>query len=305
MKASLIPLCLLLAAVWLGGVAFIRGAEAGTMRYLYNAPESVLDKRYVYTWKILETALEKTRVKYGPFVMEPAEFMTENRQTFELKHATGKLTVMYLGTTPELEHDLVPVRIPVDKDLEGYCVFLIRKERQPLFDAVRNLADLRQFKYGLGLGWIDVDILRANQFTVVTGSSYDGLFEMAENGRFDVFLRSAVEVIDEYEPRRERMGDLCIETNLALFYPMPMYFWFSANEEGRRLAARAEEGMRQMIADGTYDRIFAEYQNDKIARLDLKHRRIFRIPNPQLGPETPFQDRRLWFDPDTYQLPPG
>ncbi len=128
---------------------------------------------------------------------------------------------------------------------------------------------------------------------------------MVENGRFDVFLRSAVEVIDEYEPRREKMADLAIEPHLILYYPMPMYFWFSPTDEGRRLAARAEEGMRQMIADGTYDRIFAEYQNYKIARLDLKHRRIFKLTNPQLGPETPFQDKQLWFEPNTYQLPPG
>ncbi len=172
MKASPIPFRWLLALVALEGVAFAQPTPgASPMRYLYNAPESSLDKRYVYTWKILETALEKTRAKFGPYVMEPAAVMTENRQAFELKHATGKLTVMYLGTTPELERDLVPIRIPVDKNLEGYNVFLIRKERQPRFDAVQTLADLRQFKYGLGLGWIDVDIQRANQFTFVTGSN--------------------------------------------------------------------------------------------------------------------------------------
>ena len=40
----------------------------------------------------------------------------------------GSLTVMYLGTRPEFEKELMPVRIPVDKNLGGYMVFLIRKE---------------------------------------------------------------------------------------------------------------------------------------------------------------------------------
>jgi ABC-type amino acid transport substrate-binding protein len=271
------------------------------MRYLYNAPESGLDKRYLYHWTILKTALEKTIPKYGPYALQPSESMTERRQTYELKNVTGKLTVMYLGTTPEMERDLLPIRIPVDKNLGGYSVFLIRKESQKRFDPINSLDDLRKFKFGLGLGWIDVDILRSNRFEVVTASCYDCLFEMVENKRSDLAFRGVIEVIDEYEQRKQAMPDLTIETNLIFYYPMPMYFWFSKTDEGKRLAARAEEGMRAMIDDGTYDRIFAEYQDYKIERLRLKERRIFRIGNPFLGPETPFADKRLWFTPETYK----
>jgi ABC-type amino acid transport substrate-binding protein len=276
---------------------------APPMRYLHHPPESALDRRYVYHWRILETALEKTRGTYGPYVMESSAFMTEKRQAFELANATGRLTVMYLGTTQELERTLIPIRIPVDKNLGGYCIFLIRKDRRQDFAGVRTLDDLRRFSYGLGLGWIDVDILRASGFTVVTGSNYDGLFEMLINRRFDVFLRAAVEVIDEYEARKTAMPDLQIEDSLIFYYPLPMYFWFSKTDEGRRLARRAEEGMRLMIADGTYDRIFAEFQGYKIERLHLKDRRIFKIENPLLSPATPFADKRLWFDPQTYRPP--
>lgn len=290
-------LLILTAAAALTGVA----QAAGVMRYLYHPPESQLDQRYLYHWKILETALEKTTARFGPYLMQPAEFMTEKRQTYELMHATGRLTVMYLSTTRELEQQLIPVRIPVDRNLGGYCLFLIRKQDQERFQSINSLDELRQFRYGLGLGWIDVGILQANQFKVVTGSSYDGLFEMLNNRRFDVFLRAAVEVLDEYEQRRTAMPDLFIEPGLLLYYPLPMYFWFPKTAEGKRLAERAEAGMRMMIADGTYDRIFSEYQDYKIERLQLKNRKIFRIENPNLGPETPFEDRRLWFDPQTYR----
>ncbi len=279
----------------------VRAADAGPMVYRYDAPESALDQRYRYHWKILETALETTRAAYGPYELVPSELMTEARQTFELENATGKLTVMYLGTTSDLEQRLIPVRIPVDKNLGGYCVFLIRKERQADFDRVQSLADLRNLRFGLGFGWLDVDVLRGNAFQVVTGSSYEGLFEMLLNDRFDGFLRGAVEVLDEYQERQAKMPDLHIEDHLLFYYPMPMYFWFSKTDEGRRLAERAEHGMRLMIQDGTYDRIFSEYQDWKIERLDLAHRRAFKIPNPLLGPETPFDDRRLWFDPETYR----
>lgn len=289
-------------ALALGLAALPAATPAGEpMTYVYHAPESALDQRYLYHWEILRTALERTRGRWGPFRMVESEPMTERRQRFELESASGKLTVMYLSTVPELEERLIPVRIPVDKDLGGYCVLLVRREDRHRFEGVRSVSDLRRFKIGLGYGWIDVDILRANGFEVVTGSSYEGLFEMLVHRRFDAFLRAATEVLDEVAQHRAALPDLFIEESLVLFYPLPMYFWFPRTDEGRRLAARAEEGMREMIADGTFDAIFDRYQRRKIEGLRLKQRRILRIENPFLGPETPLADRRLWFDPATYR----
>jgi len=289
------------ALLVLAAVAAAERPAPAPMTYLYHPPESSLDRRYEYHWEILRTALDKTAAKWGPYRMVASEEMSERRQAFELKNATGKLTVMYLSTTPDFEAHLIPVRIPVDRNLGGYCVFLIRKGEQARVDAARTLDDLRQLRFGLGLGWIDVDILSANGFRVVTGSSYDGLFEMLVQKRFDVFPRAAVEILDEYAERREALPDLEIEKNLVFYYPLPMYFWFPKTEEGRRLAARAEEGMWAMIADGTYDQVFDKYQRHKIETLQLKRRRMLAVDNPLLGPETPFADHRLWFDPRTYR----
>ena len=290
----------ILAPALIAGASLLAGIAQASQRamvYIYNAPESQLDQRYLYQWDVLRTALERTTKKWGPFVMKQSERMSEQRQAFELMNQSGKLTVMYLGTKPEFEKNLVGIHIPVDKNLGGYCVFLIRKDDEPKFTSVRTLDDLKQFKFGLGLGWIDVAILEANGFDVVTGSSYDGLFEMLEQKRFDIFLRGAVEVLDEYDERVHKLPDLTIEKRFILYYPLPMYFWFQRTDEGRRLAKRAEEGMRSMIADGTYARIFNQYQRWKIDRLHLKERTIFRISNPFVGPQTPFSDKRLWFDP--------
>jgi hypothetical protein len=279
-------------------------AEPGPMTYIYNGPETANDVRYEYHWEILRAALEKTRARYGPYLMQRSKAMTEERQAHELMGATGELTVMYLDTRPEFEKNLIGIHIPVDKGLVGYRVFLIRADRRKDFRGIGSLDELRRFSFGLGLDWIDVAILRNSGFKVVTGSNYDGLFEMLVNRRFDVFLRGAVEVLDEVELRRTAMPELCIEDSLCLYYPLPMYFWFPRTEEGRLLAARAEEGMRAMIADGSYDLIFDHYEGRKIESLHLKDRRLFRIENPFLGPEIPFADKRLWFDPKTYSPKP-
>ena len=271
------------------------------MNYIYNAPESAIDVRYIYEWEILRTALEKTKKRYGNYQMVKAEVMTEKRQAFELTHPNSKISVMYLGTTPTFEKNLIAIHIPVDKNLEGYNIFLIRQEMKLNFMNIKTLDDLRKFSFGLGYGWLDVNILHDSGLNVVTGSSYDGLFEMLINKRFDIFLRSAVEISDEVEERKTTMPELFIEDSICFYYPMPMYFWFSKTEEGKRLAARAEEGMRLMIADGTYDQIFDRYFQHKIEKLHLKTRKLFTIKNPLLGPETPFANKRLWFDPNTYK----
>lgn len=280
----------------------VHGAEP--MRYVYHPPESAMDKRYLYVWRILETALERTTATYGPYVMEPSVFMTEQRQAFELRTASGKLTVMYVDTRPAFERELLAVHVPVDKGLVGYRVFLIRKPDRPKFAAIANLDELRTLKFGIGTDWVDVGILKASQFDVVTGSSYDGLFEMLLHQRFDVFARGANEVTAEFDERKAAMPGLCIEETLCLYYPTVMYFWFAKTKEGERLAARAEAGMRRMLDDGTYDRIFTEFYGAAIEQLRLKSRKLFRIPNPFLGPETPLQEARLWFDPQTYQPTP-
>ncbi len=253
------------------------GLTAGTERadaddgdrylYIYNAPESASDRRYDYQWEILRTALEKTKGKYGAYKLQPSAPMSEKRQTIELTNGSGALTVMHLGTTPEFERDLLPIRIPVDKNLSGYMVYLIRQEDQAKFSAVQTLDDLRGFSIGQGLGWIDVDILQHSDFDVVTGSDYDGLFHMLLAKRFDAFQRSAAEIIDEFEQRKDKMPGLHIEQDILFYYPLPMYFWFSKSEQGERMAARAREGMMAMIEDGTYDAIFSKYNEYKIACL--------------------------------------
>lgn len=276
--------------------------KGNIMTYIYNGPESNLDIRYNYQWEILRTALEKTKVKFGQYEMKPSKPMTEPRQTVELMEASGKLSVMYLDANPELEKKLIAIHIPVDKNLVGYRIFLINREDKDKYKNINNIEELKTYTYGQGADWIDVGILKNSGFKVVTGNNYEGLFEMLLNRRFNIFLRGAVEIIDEVEQRKVKMPDLYIEENICIYYPLPMYFWFSKTEEGKRLAERVEMGMNIMIDDGTYDKIFKKYHGEKIKKLNLKNRKIFEIPNPNLGPETPFNNKKLWFDPRTYKL---
>ena len=284
---------------WIGATPCRAESE---MVYVLNGPQSPADHRYDFHWEILKTALERTSVKYGPFRIEKSSPMSEARQTQELLDATGKLTVMYLGTSLERERDLIPVRIPVDKNLSGYFVLLIRSDNAEKFRDVQSLNGLQKFTFGLGVDWLDNLVYEHNGLRVTKGSDYDGLFEMLLNRRFDAFPRSGVEVMREYTQRKASMPDLFIEETILVYYPWPMYFWFSKNSEGQRLSARAAEGMWSMIENGTYDKIFEKYFHDDIERLNLKKRRTIELKNPRLTPATPLQDKRLWFIPTAPEL---
>jgi ABC-type amino acid transport substrate-binding protein len=273
------------------------GIDSTVMDYVYNAPESEKDSRYLYHWEILKAALEKTNKEFGPYRMISSKVMTEKRQLSELQESTGEITVMYQVTTQELESTLLPVRIPVDKNFGGYRVMLIRAEDQKKMNDIRTIDDFRELSIGQGYGWIDVDILKHNGFRIVTGSNYEGLFKMLANKRFDVFSRSAIEVQEEYEKRKAVLKDLRVEDSLLLYFPLPMYFWFTKNKDGSRLAQRVEKGMRTMIADGSYDELFKKYHGTKAEKLHLKKRRVFVLENPFLVSETPFQDHKLWYNP--------
>ena len=280
--------------------ATFHASEPPPMTYIAIGPESATDVRHEYTWEMLRAALECTTAAYGPYRLQAAEAMAVDRQAHELRQATGKLTTMYMDTRPAFERDLIGVHIPIDKGLVSYRVLLIRRQRRDDFSSISTLDDLRRFSFGLGVGWIDTAIMRHNGFTIVTGSNYEGLFEMLENQRFDVFLRSAMEVLDEVQRRQTAMPDLYIEDTICLYYPLPLYFWFAKNETGRQLAARLEDGLWMMIGNGTFDRIFDRYQRHNIEVLQLAKRKLLKLENPFIGPETQLQDKRLWLDLQTY-----
>ncbi|MBC7712009.1 MAG: transporter substrate-binding domain-containing protein [Rhizobacter sp.] len=266
------------------------------MNYIYHPPESPLDVRYNYHWDVLKAALQVTEKKYGKFHMKPSIFMTEDRQVRELAKKESKISIMIRETNNEFESKFIPVRIPIDRNLIGYRVLLINKKDKDLFKSVNSLEDLKKFSLGQGAGWGDVDILQKAGFKVSTEVYYDKIFEGLAKGEYQAFPRAATEVVDEFEKRKDKMPELMIEENIMLYYPLPTYFWFSKTDHGRKLAARTQEGMETLVANGTLEKLFEKYYKTDIAGLKLKKRKLFKIPNPMLPLDTPFQDKRLWVD---------
>jgi len=275
----------------------VQGRIHAEMTYVYGyiGPSDDHDN---YVYAVLDEALSRTRGKWGAYLLRTVPEVPRNRQIRELETGTGSITLAVLGTAHDIGEHLRPVLIPVDKGLVGYRLLLIRRSEQAKFATVRDLDDLKLFTFGQNFTWDDVDILRANGLTVETGDDFDGLFQMLNRSRFDAFPRGIGEIGREFAEHQQLYPALQIEKTLVLHYPLPIYFWFSRGAEGEKLAARLEEGLRSMLADGSYDGIFWKYNRTMVKRLDLSRRRVLELNNPLLPADTPLDDARLWLSSD-------
>lgn len=287
----------LLMALWLAAGS----AAAAPARVVYPLTSlNDVDSRYEYDWAVLRVALQKTEARYGPFELsQSTHAMSSQRVAQELLMPGGRINIFARATSPELERQYLPVRLPIDKGLLGYRIFLIRETDLSRFAAVRAMNDLRKLRVGQGKDWVDVPLLRTAGFSVVEGTSYPGLFAMLAAGRFDFFSRGIDEAQREFKERADAYPEMKIEPTLLLHYPLPLYFFTRRDEEGRQLAKRVTEGMEMMIKDGSLNALFQQYKGDSIKAAGLFTRRVLRLPNPQLTPETPLSRGELWFNPLT------
>ncbi|MCP3924721.1 MAG: amino acid ABC transporter substrate-binding protein [Desulfobacterales bacterium] len=258
-------------------------------------PEQKQDQRNLYYFDVLRLALDKTIDTDGPYKFKMAKSAMLQRRSIE-SLATGQLIdVMWTMTSKKREERLLPIRIPILKGLLGHRVFIIRKQDKEKFALINTLEDLKKLTAGQGHDWPDTVILKANGLKVMAGSNYDGLFHMLQHGRFDYFPRGVNEPWAEI--RLHKNKGLIVETTLLLEYPAPLYFF--VNKQNLKLADRIERGLRLAIQDNSFDRLFRNHPaNKEIFDLaNMKNRKIFKLKNPLLPPETPLKERALWYTP--------
>lgn len=243
-----------------------------------------------YSLGLLKIALSYYGKRYK--LESTSENYSQGKQIEELKH--GNLSVLWAGTSTELEDDLRPIRIPLFKGLLGSRVFIIRRDKQHLFNNIRTLEDLKRIRLGQGTTWADTAILKSADLNVVTTQKYPGLFYMLEGERFDAFPRGVHEPWSEIREHKEL--NLTVETGLMVVYRMPLYFFVS--KENKKFARDLEQGLEKAIADGSFDDFFNSNRlvTDVLKNANMDQRRIFYIDNPFAHPKTPVDRKELWYN---------
>ena len=286
-----------------GGFAYAQGmtnakpSSTSVMRIIYPADEDKDDGRFADLREILTMALEKTKAEFGPYELQSSlNFMNGRRARASLD--SGELTVIWTSTSVEKEKALLPIRIPIRKGILGYRVLLINADQQAHFDRIQKAADLKDLRIGQGTGWDDGRLYR-HLGTEVVEAKYSNLFRMLRHERFDAIPLGINEAMASLQRAEGGEGRLTIEKNILIYYPWPYYFFVARHQEV--LHKRLETGLRLMLKDGSLDAIFWKYNAKAIEQLNLKQRRLIRIENPLLPPETPLKDASLWYTPNMHK----
>lgn len=227
-----------------------------------------------YFYSLLDLVLAKTAATDGDYeiVLYP-KIINYERYLQGVK--IGIMDVIWTNTDKSREIELLPVHIPILKELNSYRVFFIRKEEQEIFDQVKTLDDLRKLKCGQGSSWPDTTILRNNGFHVVTAIRQDSLQKMLESKRFDFYPRGLYEIWREQAANTD--ANIVIEKNIMIYYDSPIYFF--VNKNNKKLAERIERGLNIAINDGSFDRLFFSVANFKRGYEEQTNgkRRLFKL----------------------------
>jgi hypothetical protein len=266
---------LLCTSAWAGGVV------------TYPSPESKADRRNDYAVELLRLALQESG---GGWELRASQsVMNQDRAFADLKRG-GTLRVAWAMTSTQRELQATPIRIPIYKGLIGWRLPLVHASQSGLLAQVSNLNQLKRFTAGQAREWPDTQVLEDNGLRVVSGASYEGLFNMLAHRRFDYFPRSIVEVWDEARERRSQ--GIMVDQNIALYYPAAVYFFVNNNDPG--LAEALDTGLERAIADGKFDRLFYSYFAGVIEEARLNQRRTIELVNPNLPLSTPLSRKELW-----------
>ncbi|MEO3677985.1 substrate-binding periplasmic protein [Rheinheimera fenheensis] len=259
---------------------------------IYSWPATMLDDpRGHYPIALLHLALEKAGSHYHPI---PSKRDQAQWRTLRQLESGNGMDVVWTFTSVEREEKLLPVRIPIDRGLLGWRLLLIRQQDSERFKNITTSEQLQGLRAVQGHDWPDFAILQHNQFDVIPSTFYAGMFAMLQLGRVDYFPRSLTEIPSELHSKASYR--LTIADNLVLHYPAPLYYFVHPSRP--QLAQAIEQGLRQAMADGSMQQLFLQHFADAIAQARLTERRIIRLENPFLHPDTPLNNHSLWFNPE-------
>ena len=268
-----------------------------TETILINNSLSAHDSRYTYPKHLLQRILEVTEPEFPAAEIKTVKYIMKRARTLRELEQGQTLHVMAEAPKPEWNNKLLSVRIPIRKGIQGYRLFLIKKQNQARLNSIDSLDEFKLLTTGSGIGWSTTRVLKDNQFNIVTGSDYEGLFGMLMLNRFTTFGRGINEAFDELAQHEEKYPELTIDKKFVLFIPLPTYFFVTPKKP--KLRDRIEIGLKKLISTGEFETIFQQEFGPLIAKANLANRTMFKISNPNLTQEDPVNIDSYWFNPQS------
>lgn len=244
-----------------------------------------------YIVEILRLAIQKSGANYT-IVKSTDPTVPQARQIFDMSQNQGKLDVIWTMTSDEREAQLRAIKIPIDKGFFGWRIPFIHGDQPRIFNKVKSINDLAQYRAGQGTQWPDTDILRHNGLPVVTGSD-ESLANMLSAKRFDYFPRPIIAIWNEQKNLEYR--NFLIDKTFVLHYPTAFYFFVAPKQ--KQLADDLKRGLERAVEDGSFERTFNKYFAGFIKAANIKKRYIFELKNPLIKEGSLPSNPKFWFQP--------
>jgi hypothetical protein len=240
-----------------------------------------------YKGEVLALILEKSKAKYGPYVMKKGAQQEWSQSQSYKQLEQGNLDLMSSMTNFAREQSGLPIRYCLYKGLLGVRIGMGTPSAVAALEGIQSREALNQVKLGQVFDWPDYDIQTEAGLQVLRLTSVASSIERLKIGTFQLLPLGIVEVAPI-----ARQYDLKTISTWAIAYPTAYYFFVSKKRP--ELAERLEYGFEQAIKDHSFDQLFDKRIGPLVAAADLNHRKLFHIRNPYLPKATPLARKELW-----------
>lgn len=267
---------------WLQGVTALTLApawpvHAQELTLTLRAPDSEQDLRNAYVREAIQLALDKTRATDGGYRLLVSTPMNKRRALLEAAQQAFPNFLVVTGPEAGRAAGLVPVLFPIHLGVNRYRTCFVHAQKREQLRLAETLEAVARLRHVQGKGWADVDILRANGFTVAEVTGYESLFQMVALGRVDLFCRSVLEIGQEWQAHSGLKG-LALDDSLLLVYDLPQYLY---THPGNQAAIeRVGRGLRLAFADGSLQALLRQHLQPSLALLNLAQRRVINLAVP-------------------------
>ena len=283
---------LMVSACILVATLLSMNASAAVWNIVYPRALADGDVRNDYPVALLTLALNKTRVRYQ---LTPSDRIMLQGKALRQLRENRTVNVVWSMTDKQREMDLLPIRVPINKGLIGWRVFLVHRDKLSAFAGVKTLGTLQGYIPVQGEDWPDTKILQSNGFDVETVPDFLESFGMISRYQADFFPRSVIEVLSELK-MNSIDPDIVLEKSLAVRYPSAMYFF--VNRANSTLAKLIKTGLERAIEDGSFDALFEVNYSPILEQLALSERTVFELENTLMTADTQLQRSELWYSPN-------
>jgi hypothetical protein len=237
-------------------------------------------------WYHIDLLRLAARFSQMPFTITPVcrDHPTEDGRMAMLRDGST-INLAFFATNSARELDLLAVYFPVYLGTTGLRLFFTRTDIETDLKNVHTLSDLQKFTFGQERRWPDTAILEFNGMRVVD-ARYPYLHNMLMAGRFELYPRAYWQAFSELDQMQQTAPDIVLATDVALYYPLPIYFFVSPDQSEMHDAIL--DGLTRAHATGKVLELLRTHPQTSAAfeKAPLEGLRVINLLNPNLSDQS-------------------